>query len=172
KTPIMEVIPHTVVTKKIYSETMQNLNLCAVIERHKATGNVGVCYVKGFNLIGGAIAQTVGHDAHNITVIGDNSRDMALAVNALGKQGGMALVTNGKVECVFPLPIAGLMSDKTAEETLILHNELIAKTSILNINQEIEPFMLLSFLSLIVIPDIKITDIGLFDVTKFEFIKD
>ena len=170
-TPVMQIIPDTVVTKKVFRNSAENLNLCAVVERHKASGNIGKCYVEGFNLRGGAIAQTVGHDAHNITVIGDNSSDMALAVNSLGREGGMVLVVDGKVEHFFHLPIAGLMSDKTPLEVVKEHNILVEKTKALHINEEIEPYMLLSFLSLIVIPELKITDSGLFDVTKFEFVK-
>ncbi len=168
--PVLGIIPDTVVTKKLFKKTPEGLNKCAVIERHKGTGNIGKCFVEGFDLTNGAIAQTIGHDAHNITVIGDNSQDMALAVNALGNSGGMSLVVNGKVEAFMPLPIAGLMSDKTAREVDNEHEILLEKTKQLSINKDIHPFMLLSFLSLIVIPELKITDSGLFDVIEFKFI--
>lgn len=169
KTPVMQILKDTVVTKTIYTDSTEGLNMCAVIERHNATGNIGKCWVKGFNLKNGAIAQTVGHDSHNITVLGDNTEDMLLAVNALGSEGGMALVVNGKVEYVFKLDIAGLMSSKNTHEVIAEHHTLMEKTKALNINPEIAPYMLLSFLSLIVIPEIKITDRGLFDVAKFNF---
>ncbi len=168
--PVIEVMKDTVVTKKTFVENTTGLNLCANIERHKATGKIGKCFVKGFNLKGGAIAQTIGHDAHNITVMGDNEKDMAIAVNALGKSGGLVLVINGKVEKFVELPIAGLMTDVPAETLQKETHELLEKTKALDINQEHQPFMLLSFLSLIVIPELKITDRGLFDVTTFSFI--
>ncbi len=172
KTPVMRVLKDTVATKKVFRQNTEGLNMCAVIERHKATGNVGKCWVENFGLRGGAIAQTVGHDSHNITVMGDNAEDMALAVNALGREGGMALVVNGKIEYLFKLEIAGLMSSKLAEQIIEEHRILEEKTKILGINPEIEPFMLLSFLSLIVIPEIKLTDSGLFDVCEFRFIEE
>ena len=172
KTPVMQILKDTVVTKTIYTDSAEGLNMCAVIERHNATGNIGTCWVKGFNLKNGAIAQTVGHDSHNITVLGDNTEDMLLAVNALGSEGGMALVVNGKVEYVFKLDIAGLMSSKNTHEVIVEHHTLMEKTKALNINPEIAPYMLLSFLSLIVIPEIKITDRGLFDVAKFNFFEE
>lgn len=172
KTPVMQILKDTVVTKTIYTDSTEGLNMCAVIERHNATGNIGTCWVKGFNLKNGAIAQTVGHDSHNITVLGDNTEDMLLAVNALGSEGGMALVVNGKVEYVFKLDIAGLMSSKNTHEVIVEHHTLMEKTKALNVNPEIAPYMLLSFLSLIVIPEIKITDRGLFDVAKFNFFEE
>lgn len=172
KTPVMQILKDTVVTKTVYTDTTEGLNMCAVIERHNATGNIGTCWVKGFNLKHGAIAQTIGHDSHNITVLGDNTEDMLLAVNALGSEGGMALVVNGKVEYVFRLDIAGLMSSKSTHEVIAEHHTLMEKTKALDINPEIAPYMLLSFLSLIVIPEIKITDRGLFDVAKFNFFEE
>ena len=171
KTPVIQVLKDTVVTKKVFCHTNEELNMLAVIERHKASGNIGKCWVKDFNLKGGAIAQTVGHDSHNITVIGDNKEDMALAVNALGKSGGMVLVVNGKVEYIFSLNIAGLMSDKPAQQVVEEHHELDARTKALNINKDVAPYMLMSFLSLIVIPEIKLSDSGLFDVCQFKFIE-
>lgn len=171
QTPVMEVFPNTIVTARTYCSSTKGLNLCAVIERHKASGNVGCCYVKGFDLKGGAIAQTVGHDAHNITVVGDNPHDMLLAVDALGKNGGMAIVAKGKVEYVFELPIAGLMSAKEPDEIIAEHETLFEKTkACLQMNPDISPYMLLSFLSLVVVPELKLTDSGLFDVTNFRFI--
>lgn len=171
KTPVMQILKDTVVTKTIYPDTTDGLNMCAVIERHNATGNIGTCWVRGFNLKNGAIAQTVGHDSHNITVLGDNAEDMVKAVNALGTKGGMSLVVNGNVEYVFQLDIAGLMSSKDTETVIEEHRILEEKTKALQINKDIAPFMLLSFLSLIVIPEIKITDRGLFDVNNFRFFK-
>lgn len=171
KTVVMQILKDTVVTKKVTCDSNKGLNMLAVIERHKATGNIGKCWVKDFNLRHGAIAQTVGHDSHNVTVIGDNTSDMALAVNALGKAGGMVLVVDGKVEYNYTLDIAGLMSSKPVEEVIKEHIELENRTKVLGINDKIAPYMLMSFLSLIVIPEVKLCDSGLFDVTTFQFIE-
>lgn len=168
--PAINVLPHSLYTVPSYCETSNGLNMCAVIERHHMTGNIGKCFIDGFGLQGGAIAQTIGHDSHNITVLGDNYDDMAAAVNALGKNGGMAVCANGKVT-YFELNIAGLMSDKDAHEVLAEHKNIIASLSQLKYNDGIDPFMMLSFLSLPVIPEIKLTDCGLFDVTKMQFYK-
>ena len=143
----------------------------AVVERHKATGNIGRGFVQGFGLKKGAIASSVAHDAHNIVVVGADERDMACAVNALRESGGgQVVVINNKVIALLPLPIAGLMSEKSIEEVNreVLDLEVAAKETGVKINH---PFMHLSFLSLPVIPKLKITDKGLFDVEKFSFVK-
>lgn len=172
KIPAIKVFPHTLNTETVYPETHEGLNYCAVIERHGGSGGIGKGLIEGFHLKGGAIAQTIGHDSHNITVIGDNFSDMASAVNALGKDGGMSVVVKGNVEAVVALPIGGLMSDETAETLLASHEELLEAAKKLEMNEEIEPFMMLSFLSLLVIPDIKISDGGVFDVLNQKFYKE
>jgi adenine deaminase len=144
----------------------------AVIERHKATGNIGLGIVKNFNIKNGAIASTVAHDSHNLLVIGDNDSDMLIAVNELKKcNGGYTVVSEGKVIDTLPLPIAGLMSDKTCDYIEAKVNVMLKAAFSLGINKNIDPFITLSFLALPVIPEIRITDQGLFDVTKFEFFK-
>lgn len=162
--PVIKVFPHTLYTEAVYPENDFGLNYCGVIERHGGKGEIGKGFIEGFQLKGGAIAQTIGHDSHNITVMGDNFLDMAIAVNALGKEGGMAVVTKGKVESVVSLPIAGLMSEEKAEDLLEQYKELKKAVEQLEINKDIDPFMMLAFLSLLVIPDIKISDSGVFDV--------
>ena len=140
----------------------------AVIERHKATGNIGLGFVKGFGLKSGAIASTVAHDSHNMIVIGTNDEDMYLAAVELVKsQGGKIIVQNGKTLAHLKLPVAGLMSDKTALEVQkdIEALDKAAKQIGCKID---EPFMSMAFLSLSVIPEIKITDKGLIDVNSFE----
>ena len=145
----------------------------AVVERHNNTGNVAVALLKGYGLKQGAIALSIAHDSHNIIVVGVNDEEMSFAVESLIKQdGGIVVVNNQHVLAHMPMPIAGLMSDQSGEwvsEQLkkiheVSHNEL-------GIHQSVEPVMTLCFMSLPVIPEIKLTDMGLFDVTKFEFIK-
>ena len=167
----IKVLPHSLLTEGCKVESREGLNLCAVIERHKMTGNIGKCFLQDFGLCGGAIAQSIGHDSHNITVVGSDTASMAQAVNALGKIGGMSVVKDGKLAAFMPLPIAGIMSDKSAEETLRLHEKITTAVKDISTNKDIDPFMMLSFLSLLVIPSVKISDKGLFDVNKFEFLK-
>lgn len=165
----IEVMAHSLLTKPCKIENREGLNLCAVIERHRGTGNIGRCFIKGFGLRGGAIAQTIGHDSHNITVVGSDEGSMAAAVNALGKEGGMSVAKNGEVLCFMPLEIGGIMSGKSAEETLAMHEEVKKALGALDTREDIDPFMLLSFLSLLVIPSVKICDKGLFDVDNWRF---
>jgi len=144
----------------------------AVIERHKATKNIGLGIVSNFNIRNGAIASTVAHDSHNLIVIGDNDNDMLIAVEELKRvSGGYTVVSQGKIMGTLELPIAGLMSDKTSEYVENTVKKMLEEAFKLGINKNIDPFITLSFLALPVIPEIRITDQGLFDVTKFKFIK-
>lgn len=136
----------------------------ACIERHKGTNHIGVGYVKGYSLKSGAVATSVAHDSHNIITVGCNDDDIAVAVNAIkDSNGGIAVVENGKIKALLELPIAGLMSD----EPLTTVNEKLenAKSSAyeLGADKSIDPFMTLSFLSLPVIPSLRITTKGVFD---------
>ena len=144
--------------------------MCAVVERHNATGNVGKAYIKGLDIKDGAIAQTIGHDSHNITVIGDSPEDMALAVNSLGKNGGICVVHKGRVVSFMELPIAGLMSNKSVEEVLAEDNAIVESAKVVSKNGSSTLLMLLSFLSLVVIPELKLNDSGLFDVVAWKYI--
>lgn len=166
----IEVLPHSLITNGCTVDEKDSLNMCAVVERHKMTGNIGKCFIKDFGIKGGAIAQSIGHDSHNITVVGSDCKSMAEAVNALGTQGGMSVVKDGRVTAFMPLPIGGIMSDKGAQETLLMHEEVLKAVAEISANDNIDPFMMLSFLSLLVIPNVKISDKGLFDVNKFDFI--
>lgn len=143
----------------------------AVIERHNATGNIGLGLVENFKISGGAIASTIGHDSHNLIVIGDNDEDMLTAIKEVERlEGGIAVVQSGEVHSL-QLRIAGLMSDQPMEhvaEQLEVLLKIAHKK--LHVNKKIDPFMTLSFLALPVIPDIKLTDKGLFDVIEFDFI--
>ncbi len=169
--PVIGVRPGSLVTTKEYRDSAEGLNLCAVIERHRVSSRIGRAYVAGFGIKGGAIAQTIAHDSHNITAAGDNPDDMALAVNALGKDGGIAVAQGGKITCLFSLPIAGLMTDLDAKHALEQHAKLEEAIAGLGCGEGIDPSMLLSFLALPVIPQLKLTCDGLFDVDMFEFIK-
>ncbi len=139
----------------------------AVVERHQATGNIGLGFVQGFGLKEGALASTVGHDSHNITVIGTNDLDMEGAVQAIVKQGGgLAVVNNGKVVASLVLSIAGLMSTEDAE---VLAGKFLntLEAALLQGVEISDPFMLMSFLALPVIPHLKMTDMGLVNVDTF-----
>lgn len=141
----------------------------ACIERHKGTNHIGVGYVKGYSLKSGAVATSVAHDSHNIITVGCNDDDIAVAVNAIkDSKGGIAVVENGKIKALLELPIAGLMSD----EPLTTVNEKLenAKSSAyeLGAGKSIDPFMTLSFLSLPVIPSLRITTKGVFDAENWK----
>ncbi|WML34840.1 adenine deaminase [Clostridium sp. OS1-26] len=144
----------------------------AVIERHKSTKNIGLGIVSNFNIKNGAIASTVAHDSHNLIVVGDNDEDMLIAIEELKRvNGGYTIVSRGKVVGTLELPVAGIMSNSTAEYVENTLNSMLEEAFKLGINNKIDPFITLSFLALPVIPEIRITDQGLFDVSKFEFIK-
>jgi adenine deaminase len=142
-----------------------------VIERHNATGNIGLGIVKGFGFKGGAIAQTIAHDSHNLIVIGDNDDDMLLAIQEIERvQGGITLVAEHNVFHTLPLQIAGLMSTMPIQELTRNSKILLDKARQMGVPDQIEPFMTLGFLALPVIPEVRITDKGFFDVTQFKFI--
>ncbi|CAH2212716.1 adenine deaminase [Tepidibacter aestuarii] len=183
KANIIGVIDHSILTKKLVKNVNVEYGLfkstkeddvlkIAVVERHNATGNIGLGLVENFGLKGGAIASTVAHDSHNIVVIGDNDDDMLMAINEVSRVGGgITICSNSKVLKTLELPIAGLMSDLSIERVSEILSEMLEISyEQLHVNKNIEPFMTLAFLALPVIPEIKITDKGLFDVTKFDFI--
>lgn len=143
----------------------------ACIERHKGTNHIGVGYVKGYSLKSGAVATSVAHDSHNIITVGCNDDDIAVAVNAIkDSKGGIAVVENGKIKALLELPIAGLMSD----EPLTTVNEKLEKAKLsayeLGADKSIDPFMTLSFLSLPVIPSLRITTKGVFDAENWKML--
>ncbi len=181
KVRALEVIPHQLITKSVMSDVKvvdgnavsnvetDTLKIC-VIERHRATGNIGKGFVKGFNLKCGAIASTVAHDSHNMIVIGTNDFDMYTAAVALIKcQGGKVVVKDGEIISQLPLPIAGLMSDKEFDFVVEKCDELNKAAHSIGCKLE-DPFMTMGFLSLPVIPELKITDKGVFDTNKFDFV--
>lgn len=166
----IELIPHAIITKKVTAKSSDNLSKLCVLERHHNLGTKGFGFVTNYGITGGAIASSVGHDSHNIAVIGDNDEDMALAVNTLGRNGGIAVCSGGKVLSFLKLEIGGLMSASCAEDVIKTHDDLYKAAKTLNISDDIDPFLSLAFLPLPVIPEIRVTDSGLFDVTQFEFI--
>lgn len=167
----IKVIPQSLVTKRVNAKIGENTSKVCVIERHNAKNNIGIGYVVDYNIKNGAVASTIGHDSHNIIVIGDNDYDMLKAVEALGNSGGISVVKDGKILEYLELKIGGLMSEKDYNTVLEKHQKLHNAAKELDINKDIDPFMMLAFLPLPVIPEIRITDNGLFDVIKFEFIK-
>lgn len=144
-----------------------------VVERHNKTGNIGLGLIENFNIRNGAIGSTIGHDSHNIIVVGDSDRDILMAINELENiGGGITLIANGKVEKSLKLEIGGIMTSKPAKNTIkTLKAMMDLAYNVLGVNKGIDPFMTLSFMALPVIANIKLTDKGLFDVEKFEFIE-
>jgi len=184
KVRTIDVIPGEIVTEKgeatikldakgdFVFDPSQDLAKLAVIERHHGLGTVGLALLKNFGLKRGAIAVSVAHDSHNIIVLGTNNKDMSKAVRKLIKiEGGLAIALDGKIQISLPLPIAGLMSEKRADQVQKeLEKVHQLAHSVLGVGHQIDPIMTLSFMSLPVIPHIKLTDEGLFDVDKFHFI--
>ena len=179
KANVIRLIPDNVVTERVVRAVESrsgdvvlkgtDLLKLAVVERHHASGNIGLGLLEGYGLKDGAIALTVAHDSHNIIVLGDNNVDMAAAVEELRRiGGGMTVVRGGKAESL-PLDIAGLMSSLPAEEYIARSEELLARAYAMGVKKDVEAFMSLSFLALPVIPSVKLTDKGLFDVDRFCF---
>lgn len=155
----------------IYDEN-QSICKVAVVERYQNTGNVAVALLRNYGIRHGAIAVSIAHDSHNIIAVGVNDDDMELAINTLiSQEGGIVLTKNGEVIDTMAMTIGGIMSDQSGEwvnEQLIRIHDT-AHTQ-LQVNENLEPVMVLTFMSLAVIPEIKLTDMGLFDVTEFKFI--
>ena len=179
----IDIIPESVVTNMgtatvtcdgqgdfVFDER-QDIAKVAVVERHHDTGCVGLGLLRGYGIRRGAIAVTIAHDSHNIIVVGTNNKDMAIAVEAIRNQsGGMISVVDGRVQDAIALPIAGLMSDKPAqwvdEKMKAFYKHAHAE---LGVNEDVDVIMTLCFMSLPVIPHIKLLDTGLFDVDAFTF---
>ncbi len=178
--PVIRQVPKELMTILEYADVpTQNgcfvprdgLLKLAVLERHHASGRTGVGIYKGFTIKDGAIATTVGHDSHNLIVCGDNDADMYKAIDALEEWGGgYVVVHNGEILAKLALPVAGLMSDAPLENILRHQQELLKAAHTLGIRTESDPFITLSFIALPVIPEVRLTDMGMFDVTKMEFL--
>ncbi len=177
KLKVIEIVPNQIVTRqrleiarvehgRAVPDLARDLLKLVVVERHRATGNVGVGFVRGFQLKDGALGSTVAHDAHNVVVVGTNDADICRAIQALEElQGGQVAVRAGRVVAELGLPIAGLVSDRPLAEVIARLRALNAQARALGCRLD-APFMTLSFLSLSPIPELKLTDQGLIDAVR------
>jgi len=178
---VIQLIPDQIVTKKVmkkvplregvaYPDLNNDILKMAVVERHHASGNIGVGFVQGFGLKKGAIGSSVAHDSHNLVVVGTDDEDIWEAIRSLQTLGGgMVAVCEQKTRSSVPLPIAGLMSNASVHEVHKQMQDLLASAKTLGCKVP-DPFMILSFLSLPVIPELKLTDKGLVDVNQFKIV--
>ncbi|EXF52937.1 MULTISPECIES: adenine deaminase [Bacillus] len=178
---VIQIIPNQLETRLVQvpapdarefePDTEFDLLKIAVVERHKGLKETGLGVVKGFGFKSGAIATTISHDSHNIIAVGTNDEDIAAAVNKLQEiGGGLTIIKNGEELHSVPLPIAGLLSDQSAEQVNQSLQTLHDKLPLIGFTGGFNPFLTLSFLALPVIPDIKMTTTGLFDVKSFQHI--
>ncbi|MBN2465970.1 adenine deaminase [candidate division WOR-3 bacterium] len=178
---VIRIVPDQIITEKhvlaptvqkglVVADTERDILKLAVIERHKGSGRIGLGLVSGFSLKKGALGTTVAHDSHNIIIVGTNDADMLRAAKELKRMGGgFVAVANGKVAGALALPIAGLMSDRPAEEVAENLKKLLDKAHVWG-SRLANPFVTLSFLALPVIPELKLTDRGLVDVSQFKVV--
>ena len=183
KAHVIGVNPNTLVTEHLIEEVqVENGNFTsdietdllkiAVLERHRATGNIGLGIVKGLGLQKGAIATTVAHDSHNIIAVGTNDADIRTAVSVLREmEGGLAVVESGKALASLPLPVSGLMSEEDIEFVYRQIKTIDQSLSEIGAPSHFNAFLTLSFLALPVIPQLKLTDRGLFDAVEFQHIR-
>lgn len=180
KVPVIGMVSGQIVTEFLREEVPSENGLfvpneeyskLCVFERHRGTGNTKAAPLKGYGIKGGAIATSVAHDSHNIIAAGDNDEDILTAVKMMEKmQGGYVLVSDGEVKGTLPLPVAGLLSMESSEEIQKNIDDMLKKAWDMGISKEIDPFITLSFMALPVIPELRLTDQGLVDVTNFQFI--
>lgn len=181
KVPVIGMVSGQIVTKFLREEApscegwfvpnREYSKLC-VFERHRGTGNAKAAPLKGYGITGGAIATSVAHDSHNIIAAGDNDDDILTAVQMMEKmQGGYVLVSGGEVKGTLPLPVAGLLSLGSSQEIQENIDDMLKKAWDMGISREIDPFITLSFMALPVIPELRLTDLGLVDVTHFKQIE-
>lgn len=183
---VIDILPKSLFTPKGVSKVKRdnegnfifddNLDVAkiAVVERHKGTGNIGLGLIRGYGIKRGALGLSIAHDSHNIICVGTNDEDMELVVNTLAEQeGGLVIACDNKVIDKMPLEIAGIMTNKSGEWVKDALERLHNKAhDLLDVNKDIEPFMSLCFMSLPVIPEIKITDLGVFDLNENKLLKD
>jgi len=180
--PVIEIVPGQIVTKKrmekmkivsgmVMPDLDRDILKLVVVERHKASGNVGVGLVKGFGLKEGALASSVAHDSHNIVVVGTNDNDIIKAVAEIQKlEGGLVVSNQGEAVASVPLPVAGLLSSEPLD-VVVSQLEQVEKAAAALGNLPPAPFAILSFLALPVIPELRLTDLGLVDVLAFKLLK-
>ena len=183
KVKVIELIENNVTTTKVIREVKvengiykhdnsKDILKLAVVERHHYTGNVGLGFVEGYGLKNGAVAMTISHDSHNLIIIGDNDKDMKIAMKEIERiQGGITLVNNGKVVDSIRLEVAGLMTNTEVKEIEAKLKFMEAAARKMGLNKEVDDaFLSLAFMSLPVIPELKLTDKGLFDVNEFKLV--
>ena len=180
--PVIEIVPGQIVTRKVVEKIKivdgavipdvgRDILKLVVVERHKASGNIGLGLVKGFGLKKGALASSVAHDSHNIIAVGANDFDILKAIEEINRlQGGLVVCANLEILASLPLPIAGLLSPEPLDVVASQH-EIVEKTAASLGNLPPAPFAILSFLALPVIPALRLTDLGLVDVVKFKLLK-
>jgi adenine deaminase len=180
--PVIEIIPGQIVTKKavekikvvdgaVMPDLERDILKLVVVERHKASGNIGLGLVKGFGLKKGALASSVAHDSHNIIAVGTNDFDILKAIEEINRlQGGLVVCADLEILASLPLPIAGLLSPEPLEVVASQHEKVEKAAASLG-NLPPAPFALLSFLALPVIPELRLTDLGLVDVVEFKLLK-
>ena len=180
--PVIEIVPGQIVTKKrmervkvedgtIVPDIGKDILKLAVVERHKASGNIGLGLVKGFGLKQGALASSIAHDSHNIVVVGTNDFDILKAIEEIEKlQGGLVVCAKGEILASLPLPVAGLLSPEPVD-AVVTQFEHVERTAASLGNLPPAPFSILSFLALPVIPELRLTDLGLVDVNAFKLLK-
>lgn len=186
---VIDAIPGKAITGSARPETAEGLRRIMLIERYgrgvaaQAAGadgagpageslvgkHIGRGWVRGFTITGGAIASTVGHDSHNVCVVGDNPADMLAAVRAVG-QGGFVLVRDGEVVAKLDLPLGGLMSDRPAEEVAEAHDAFVSAARRAGLEPPLDPIMGMIFLPLPVIPELRIRPEGLFDTVRYAYV--
>jgi len=165
------LVDKQIVTEISEIDKVKEYNYLAVIERYGKNGNLSFSYISNYHIYNGAVSTTVAHDSHNIIVAGSNAADMHRAVEeVVDMKGGVAVVQNGAVLSKFALPIAGLMSAMEPVQLADCIHDAAEKAHTIGVYPEVEPLIGLSFLALPVIPELKLTDSGLFDVVKFQFI--
>ncbi len=180
--PVISMVERQLMTKLVEKKVPRDgngffvardgFNKLAVIERHHATGSMALGILEGLGIQNGALASTVAHDSHNLVVAGDNDRDMLTALESLREcGGGYCVVSRGVVLARLPLPIAGLMSDAPVDSVLEIQRALLDAAHSLGAKQDADPLIALSFLALPVIPEVRLTDEGLFDVIRAQFIQ-
>ncbi|MBA7716417.1 Adenine deaminase [subsurface metagenome] len=179
--PVIEIIPGQIVTKKrverietkdgvVMPNIDEDILKLVVVERHKASGNIGLGLVKGFGLKQGALASSIAHDSHNVVAVGTNDSDILTAIREIERlHGGLVVCSNGKIVASLPLPVAGLLSPEPVEIVVDKFESVERAASGLG-NVPPAPFALLSFLALPVIPELRLTDLGLVDVLEFKLI--
>jgi len=180
--PVIEIVPGQIITRKrlekvkvtdgvVMPDTGRDILKLAVVERHQATGNIGLGLVTGFGLKRGALASSIAHDSHNIVAVGTNDEDILAAVKEIERlHGGLVVAADGKVLASLALPIAGLLSGEPLEVVVDKLEKLEQLARDLGTTLK-SPFATLSFLALPVIPELRLTDLGLVDVNEFRLIR-